>query len=121
MAFGQSWETSYVRIQALGVFAGEQETLGRKVKRGRSTGKVLGYVDTMLAQKYVKSVMFRGKKVTEDTNLDKIESFAGEIIKEQDRRKTGMLPPVVLKQAPHHCAPSPRTSSATTLSSASSS
>ncbi|OWM74684.1 patatin-like protein 3 [Punica granatum] len=121
MAFGQSLETSYVRIQALGVCAKERESLKGINKLRKSTSQVLECVEAMLVQKYVKSVMFQGKKMTEDTNMDKIENFAGEIIKEQDRRKTSILPPVVLKQAPHHYAPSPRTSSATTLSSISSS
>lgn len=122
MAFGPSLETNYVRVQALGVFAKDRESLKRVTKSTKTaTVQVLELVEAMLGQKYVKSVMFQGRKMTEDTNLDRIENFAGEIVKEQERRRTSVRSPVVLKQAPHHCAPSPRTSSATTLSSVSSS
>jgi hypothetical protein len=78
----------------------------------------------MLAQKNVESVLFKGRKVVENTNLDKLELFGGELIKEEERRKTSILPTVVLKNAspsPRTSSPSPRTSSATTLSSLSSS
>ncbi|KAK4751197.1 hypothetical protein SAY87_004679 [Trapa incisa] len=118
MAFGQSSESGYVRIQGLGVFAREeQETRSRSL----AADKVMKCVETILAQKYVRSAMFQGKKVTEDTNMDRIEGFAGQIIMEQDRRRTSILPPVVLKQQAPLGQQSPRTSSATTLSSVSSS
>ncbi|KAK4752393.1 hypothetical protein SAY87_021191 [Trapa incisa] len=120
MAFGPSVETNYVRVQALGVFSKDREG-PKRVSTKPTTGRVLELVEAVLGQKYVRSVMFKGRKTTEDTNLDRIESFAGEIIKEQERRRTTTLSPVVLKQAPHHYAPSPRTSSATTLSTTSSS
>ncbi|KAK4768306.1 hypothetical protein SAY87_003447 [Trapa incisa] len=117
MAFGQSSGTSYVRIQGLGLFSREEQDTRSRIL---SADKVMECVETMLAQKYVRSAMFEGKKVAEDTNKDKIEGFAGEIMGEHDSRRTSILSPVVLKQL----APlllSPRTSSATTLSSVSSS
>lgn len=70
----------------------------------------------MLAQKNVESVLFQGKKITQSSNLEKIEALSGELVKEQERRKTSVLPTVALKQM----SPSPRTSSATTFSTVSS-
>ena len=72
----------------------------------------------MLTQKNLEAVLFKGKKMIENTNLEKLEVFAGEVIKEEERRKSSLLPTVLLKQA----FPSPRTSSAsaTTLSTISS-
>ena len=76
----------------------------------------LAIAGVMLKQKNVESVLFQGKRLAEITNLDKLEFSAGELIKEEDRRKTSILPTVVLKMASN----SPRTSSATTLSTLSS-
>lgn len=112
MAFGESRATNYVRIQGNAV-------LGRRHNNGQKDNKQLvGMTEEMLEQKNVESVLFSGKKLIEKTNSEKLEWFAVEIIKEKERRKTSILPTVVLKQSSH--SHSPRTSSATTLSSVSS-
>nr|GLL24440.1 patatin-like protein 3 [Ipomoea trifida] len=109
MAFGESGSKSnYVRIQGYGI-------LGKKKERKMESSASIA--EEMLAQKNVESVLFQGKKLAQSSNLEKLDLFAGELVKEQDRRKTSVLPVVVLKQA---SAASPRTSSATTLSSISS-
>ena len=87
-----------------------------KSKKSNKKADLLAMTAEMLAQKNVESVLFEGKKIVESTNHDKLETFSGELIKEQERRKTSILPPVVLKQN----SPSPRTSSATSLSTSSS-
>ncbi|XP_019162091.1 PREDICTED: patatin-like protein 3 [Ipomoea nil] len=111
MAFGQSGSKSnYVRVQGHGI-------LGKKERKMESASKVEAMAEEMLAQKNVESVLFQGKKLAQTSNLEKLDLFAGELVKEQDRRKTSVLPVVVLKQA---ASASPRTSSATTLSSISS-
>lgn len=110
MAFGESRTSDYVRIQANGIVG---------AKHGISKGNkknMLAMVEDMLAMKSVESILFKGKKLVDNTNLNKLESFVAELIKEQERRKTSILPTVVLKQA----SGSPRTSSATTLSTTSS-
>ncbi|KDP30674.1 hypothetical protein JCGZ_15549 [Jatropha curcas] len=109
MAFGQCRTSNYVRIQANGI-------IGKKQIKSEKRTNILAMTEEMLEQKNVESVLFKGKKIAESTNLDKLESFGGELIKEQERRKTSILPTVVLKQG----SPSPRTSSATTLSTSSS-
>lgn len=54
----------------------------------------------MLSQKNVESVLFRGKKVAEQTNAEKLERFAHELVKERDRRRTSPLSPALVKQHP---------------------
>lgn len=77
---------------------------------------IMGVTDDMLAQRNVESILFQGKKMMQSSNLEKIAVFGGELVKEQERRQTSVLPTVALKQM----SPSPRTSSATTLSTLSS-
>ncbi|XP_016448017.1 patatin-like protein 3 [Nicotiana tabacum] len=112
MAFGQFRNNNYVRVQGNGIIGEKHES----TSKGERMRKTVAISEEMLRQKNVESVLFEGKKLVENTNLDKLEIFAGELIKEQESRKTRILPPVVLKQA----SPSPRTSSATTSSTISS-
>ncbi|KAM7530341.1 hypothetical protein LguiB_033751 [Lonicera macranthoides] len=110
MAFGDCRTSNYIRIQANGI-VGERYGTTEKGKSDK-----LAIAGEMLKQKNVESVLFQGKRLVEITNLDKLEFSAGELIKEEGRRKTSILPTVVLKMASN----SPRTSSATTLSTLSS-
>ncbi|XP_050234767.1 patatin-like protein 7 [Mercurialis annua] len=110
MAFGHFRTSNYVRIQANGIVGKKQGKMNK--------AEILSVIEEMLEQKNVESELFKGKKLGESTNLEKLESFAGELIKEEERRKSSILPAVVLKQA---SSPSPRTSSATSLSTSSSS
>ncbi|KAF9620648.1 hypothetical protein IFM89_013674 [Coptis chinensis] len=98
MAFGDLRTSNYVRIQSNGPNASACS---------RKNSNLSAIAEAMLAQKNVESVLFRGKKVVEKTNSDKLDWFAGELIKEHERRKFSILPVVVFKQS------SPRTSSAT--------
>ncbi|KAL3570130.1 hypothetical protein D5086_027379 [Populus alba] len=115
MAFGPCRASNYVRIQANGIIAKRHGIVEKSMKSNKKAD-LLAMTVEMLTQKNVESVLFEGKKIVESTNYDKLETFSGELIKEQERRKTSILPPVVLKQN----SPSPRTSSATSLSTSSS-
>ncbi|XP_017230821.1 patatin-like protein 7 [Daucus carota subsp. sativus] len=108
MAFGECRSSDYVRIQA---------TNGVGSSKGDKNDKVLASIDQMLRQKSVESVLFKGKKLVQKTNLEKLELFSGELVQEHERRKTSILPTVVLK---HASGGSPRTSSATSSSTLSS-
>lgn len=110
MAFSQSRPEKYVRIEGNGLV----ESKKRNTEKNKRD--VLTIAEAMLKQKNVESLLFQGKRLAQSTNLDTLDNFANELIMEQERRKTGILPPVVLKQA----SPSPRTSSSTTLSTTSS-
>ncbi|KAK6917095.1 Patatin-like phospholipase domain [Dillenia turbinata] len=102
ITFGQHRTDNYVRIQGYGIEA----------QKSRMEKDIIGMADMMLGEKSVESVLFGGKKLSGITNYGKLEKFGEELIKEEERRKTSILPNVVLKAA----TPSPRTSSATTLS-----
>lgn len=104
-------------LQTNGIVSKKQGSLEKALK-SNDKSEILIAVEEMLSEKTYESVLFQGKKMVESTNLDKLELFAGELIKEQERRKTSILPTVVLK---HAIIPTPRTSSATTLSTLSSS
>ncbi|KAJ0526141.1 putative patatin-like phospholipase domain, Acyl transferase/acyl hydrolase/lysophospholipase [Helianthus annuus] len=110
MAFGQSRKSGYVRIQ------GNKGLLS--VKDEKKYANMSVQADDMLKQHNVESVLFQGKRCN-STNLEKLEFFAGEILRENERRKTDMLPIVLLNQTT--TSSSARTSSATTLSTMSSS
>lgn len=114
MAFGQSRTSNYVRVQANGIIG----KCPARLDHSNNNTDILALAEEMLAQKNVESILFEGKKMVESTNLKKLELFAGEVIKEEERRKTSILPTVALKQTSGSPA---RTSSATTLSSLSSS
>ncbi|GAV63239.1 Patatin domain-containing protein [Cephalotus follicularis] len=81
--------SNYVRIQANGM-----------VMKCDKANDILKVAEDMLGQKYVESVLFKGKKMVESTNFERLDLFGGDLIKEQERRKTTILPTVVLKHAP---------------------
>ncbi|KAL1834433.1 patatin-like protein 7 [Daucus carota subsp. sativus] len=117
--------TSFIKIAGEGVsdmvdqavsMAFREAKTGDDYVRIQANGSVAS-VDQMLRQKNVESALFKGKKLVEITNLEKLKSISGELIKEHERRKTGILPTVVLKQA---SGGSPRTSSARSSSTLSS-
>ncbi|KAJ8509677.1 hypothetical protein OPV22_000111 [Ensete ventricosum] len=68
MAFGDRRASNYVRIQGCGA-----------TERG------------------VESVLFQGRKLSEQTNGEKLDLAAAELIKEHERRKRSGVPTVVLK------------------------
>ncbi|OMO83084.1 Patatin/Phospholipase A2-related protein [Corchorus capsularis] len=112
MAFGESGKSNYVRIQGNG-FIPHKTT---------NANELSNIIEEMLAQRNVESILFKGKKMSEVTNLEKIEKIGIELVKEQERRKTSILPTVVLKQVQlnNGSSTSPRTSSATSISTQSS-
>ncbi|KAK2634569.1 hypothetical protein Ddye_029361 [Dipteronia dyeriana] len=113
MAFGELRRSNYVRIQTNGIIGQQQQLKSKKRK------DILGVMEEIMSsQKNYESVLFEGRKMVESTIVEKLEMFGGELIKEQEKRKTSIMPTVVLKQP---ATPSPRTSSATTLSTFSSS
>ncbi|PWZ14138.1 Patatin-like protein 3 [Zea mays] len=63
MAFGRSRTTNYIRIQAV------------------------WKAEAMLLQRGVESVLFQGRKLSGETNAEKVERFAREMAREHARRK----------------------------------
>ncbi|CAL9775778.1 unnamed protein product [Musa acuminata subsp. burmannicoides] len=103
MAFGERRATNYVRIQ------------GYKAAPGTTAA------EETLTERGVESVLFRGRKLSELTNGEKLEMFAAELIKEQDRRQRSAAPTVVIKPSmtPARSSSSTFTTMASTVTSAS--
>ncbi|KAM0039210.1 hypothetical protein Hdeb2414_s0012g00379431 [Helianthus debilis subsp. tardiflorus] len=57
-----------------------------------------GIADEMLKQKNVESVLFEGKQIGEQTNFEKLDWFAGELVLEHQRRSCRIAPTVAFKQ-----------------------
>lgn len=55
--------------------------------------------DEVLKQKNVESVLFGGKRIAEQTNFEKLDWFAGELVLEHQRRSFRIAPTVAFKQA----------------------
>ncbi|GMI81927.1 patatin-related phospholipase IIIbeta, patatin-like protein 6, PATATIN-LIKE PROTEIN 7 [Hibiscus trionum] len=116
MAFGGSGNGgNYVRIQGNGL-----NLMTPKIHPKCKNDVVMSVTKEMLAQRNVESHLFKGKKRSEVTNLEKLEMIGGELVKEQERRKTSILPAVVLKQRQSTATPRTSSASATTVSSQSS-
>nr|XP_043617776.1 patatin-like protein 6 [Erigeron canadensis] len=99
LAFGQSRSSNYVRIQANGSNMGR---CGVNVDSDSSPGNIkllTGIADEMLKQKNVESVLFGGKKIDEQTNFEKLDWFASELVLEHQRRSCRIAPTVAFKQA----------------------
>ncbi|KAI3877968.1 hypothetical protein MKX03_027146 [Papaver bracteatum] len=98
MAFGEYRTENYVRIQG---------NNGNPNKVSIDGRRLLEVSEAMLKQKNVESVLFHGKKLVATTNLEKLDEFAGVLVKEHERRKSSIFATVMFKHA------SPRSSSAT--------
>lgn len=60
---------------------------------------LIGIAEEMLKQKNVESVLFGGKKIAEQSNYEKLDWFAGELVEEHQRRSCRIAPTVAFKQA----------------------
>ncbi|XP_004496284.1 patatin-like protein 6 [Cicer arietinum] len=99
MAFGHCRSTNYVRIQANGSSMGQ---CGANVDTDASPSNVkmlMGKAEEMLKQENVESVLFGGKKIGEQSNFQKLDWLAGELVQEHQRRSCRIAPTVAFKQA----------------------
>lgn len=60
---------------------------------------LLGAAEEMLKQKNVESVLFSGRRIGEETNMEKLDWFAGELVLEHQQRRCRIAPTVAFKQA----------------------
>ncbi|CAA7405397.1 unnamed protein product [Spirodela intermedia] len=84
-----------------------------RFRAGSGGAELQAATEELLAQKSVESVLFRGRRVSESSNGEKLEWVAAELVKEHEGRKRCPIPVVVLKQG------SPRSSSCSLSSSCS--
>ncbi|CAN6298470.1 unnamed protein product [Urochloa humidicola] len=101
MAFGHACGSNYVRIKA-----------SKAAPATLDAETAAAAAGALLAQRNVESVLFRGRRLSERTNAEKVDAAAAELVKEQERRRCSPLPNVAIKQVA-----TPRLSSATTASS----
>ncbi|CAL4918060.1 unnamed protein product [Urochloa decumbens] len=105
------------RVTAEGVAGMVDESVAMAFRHGCGSNYVRiqaskAPVGAMLEQRNVESVLFRGRRLSERTNAEKVDAVAAELVKEQERRRRSPLPNVAIKQVG-----TPRLSSATTASS----
>ncbi|XP_062216169.1 patatin-like protein 6 [Phragmites australis] len=99
-AFGQCRSSNYLRIQA------KRESMppcgpdGEYDPTPANVRALLAAADEMLKQRNVESVLFEGRRVGEQTNAEKLDWFAGELIAEHRSRGSRIAPTVAFKQAP---------------------
>lgn len=60
---------------------------------------LISIAEEMLGQKNVESVLFEGKRIGEQSNFEKLDWFAGELVLEHQRRSCRIAPTVAFKQA----------------------
>ncbi|XP_030490319.2 patatin-like protein 6 [Cannabis sativa] len=99
MAFGQSRSSNYVRIQANGSNLGRCGANVDTDSRPSNVNMLIGLADEMLKQKNVESVLFGGKRIDEQSNFEKLDWFAAELVLEHQRRSCRIAPTVAFKQA----------------------
>lgn len=59
---------------------------------------LVGVAEEMLRQKNAESVLFGGKKINEESNYEKLDWLAGELVLEHQRRSCRIAPTVAFKQ-----------------------
>ncbi|KAL5977098.1 hypothetical protein ACLOJK_021440 [Asimina triloba] len=111
MAFGELRSSNYIRIQANNGMCGTMRSpMVSKGWKTEETKRMMAMAEEMLTQRNVESMLFRGKKIAEKTNMEKLELAAREVVREEERRRSSVLPTVMIKQS------TPRTSTSTTSS-----
>ncbi|CAN1747377.1 Patatin-like protein 6 [Linum perenne] len=98
MAFGQCRSSNYVRIQANGSSIGRCEANVDNDPSSKNVKMLVGMAEEMLKQKNVESVLFGGKRIGEQSNFEKLDWFAGELVQEHQRRSCRIAPTVAFKQ-----------------------
>lgn len=93
MAFGESRASNYVRIQGNGIAAGET-------------------AEAALTERGVESVLFRGRKLMAQTNGERLDGVAEQLVREHHRRLESKTPVVLVKPS---ATPRTSSSSASTL------
>ncbi|KAM0856717.1 hypothetical protein ACQ4PT_048947 [Festuca glaucescens] len=99
MAFGANRATNYIRIQGNGIAAGAT-------------------AEAAMAERGVESVLFRGKKLMPETNSERLDGVAEQLVREHHRRMDSKTPVVLIKPS---ATPRTSSSSASTLITVSSS
>lgn len=90
---------SLLESQALGSSLGEGGPSSSTDSDAGNVKKLIELADEVLKQKNVESVLFGGKRFAEQTNFEKLDWFAEELVLEHQRRSCRIAPTVAFKQA----------------------
>ncbi|KAL1221726.1 Patatin-like protein 7 [Cardamine amara subsp. amara] len=101
MAFGHCRSSNYVRIQANGSSLGPCRPNIDTDPSGSNVDMLVGVAEEMLKQKNVESVLFGGRRIDEQSNFEKLDWLAGELVLEHQRRNCRIAPTVAFKQSVH--------------------
>ncbi|XP_020180933.1 patatin-like protein 6 [Aegilops tauschii subsp. strangulata] len=99
-AFGQCHSSNYLRIQA------KRESMppcgpdGEYDPTQANVQALLAAADETMKQRNVESVLFEGRRIGEQTNAEKLEWFAAELVAEHRGRGSRIAPTVAFKQSP---------------------
>ncbi|KQK22522.1 patatin-like protein 7 [Brachypodium distachyon] len=99
-AFGQCHSSNYLRIQA------KRESMppcgpdGEYEPTPANVHALLAAADETLKQRNVESVLFEGRRIGEQTNAEKLDWFAAELVAEHRSRGSRIAPTVAFKQSP---------------------
>ncbi|XP_028548030.1 patatin-like protein 6 [Dendrobium catenatum] len=99
LAFGQCRNANYMRIQANSPSSGRCEADVDCDPSSANVKVLLNVAEEMLKQKNVESVLFGGRRISEQTNMEKLDWIAGELVLEHQRRSCRIAPTVAFKQA----------------------
>lgn len=99
-AFGQCRASNYLRIQAKREIMPPCGPDGEYDPTPGNVRALLAAADEMLKQRNVESVLFEGRRVGEQTNAEKLDWFAAELVAEHRSRASRIAPTVAFKQAP---------------------
>ncbi|KAL1209832.1 Patatin-like protein 6 [Cardamine amara subsp. amara] len=99
MAFGQCRRSNYVRIQANGSSFGPCKPNIDTDASPSNVNMLVGVAEEMLKQKNSESVLFGGKKINEESNYEKLDWLAGELVLEHQRRSCRIAPTVAFKRS----------------------
>eukprot|EP01018_Ginkgo_biloba_P036632 Gb_31110 [translate_table: standard] len=96
MAFGENRQ-NYVRVQAMGL---PNKSIPEMDDPSHGNVKnLMTLADTMLNQKSMESLPFGGKRLLSQTNAERLDWFAEQLVLEHASRATRKMPTVVLKQS----------------------
>lgn len=99
MAFGSGHSSNYVRIQANGSSLSRCRANVEFDPSPKNLRRLSEIGDEMLKQKNVESSLFEGKRIGEQSNFEKLDWFARELVSEHQKRSCRIAPTVAFKQA----------------------
>ena len=91
----------WVLVQANGSSLGPCKPSIDTDPSGSNVNMLVGVAEEMLKQKNVESVLFGGKRIDEQSNFEKLDWLAGELVLEHQRRNSRIAPTVAFKQSVH--------------------